>query len=291
MAYLYPWGNTQELNLDWILQKIKDIDAGSGNADLNEVANALIAATYARKEYARNDIVYYDGKLYRANRNIPAPGEVWTPAHWDEILIGDTLSNVVQYLAALANDQVINNSNVTGYYTSDALNTLLGIFSNYFYLGADDLTVIDQGTDYNTLTTAGVYKCAGSADAATMINSPSTAYAHKLIVIYGNNNTVITQLAVINYQTVGLLARSRRNNGTWGDWHYLTPIRITDTVAAGTTGQTFSHTSVIASAVVLSATFSNPKAVGSDVTFSTAAGQITITGTFYDALDITYYLQ
>lgn len=123
MAFLYPWGNTQQLNLDWILQKIKELES-SGGADLDEVANALISASYAVQAYDRSDIVFRDGKLYRANQAIPAPGEVWTPAHWDEILLGDTVSNLVQYVAALRNDQIVNNSNVSGTHTSDALNNL-----------------------------------------------------------------------------------------------------------------------------------------------------------------------
>ena len=124
MAFLYPWGNTQQLNLDWILQKIKELEAGSGGADLDEVANALISASYAVQAYDRSDIVFRDGKLYRANQAIPAPGEAWTPAHWDEILLGDTVSNLVQYVAALSNDQIVNSSSVTGTHTSDALDTL-----------------------------------------------------------------------------------------------------------------------------------------------------------------------
>lgn len=123
MAFLYPWGNTQQLNLDWILQKIKDLEAGGG-ASLDEVANALISASYAVQAYDRSDIVFRDGKLYRANQAIPAPGEVWTPAHWDEILLGDTVSNLVQYVAALSNDQIANSSSVSGDHTSDALDTL-----------------------------------------------------------------------------------------------------------------------------------------------------------------------
>ena len=126
MAFLYPWGNTQELNLDWILQKIKELEAGGsgGGASLDEVANALISASYAVQAYDRSDIVFRDGKLYRANQAIPAPGEAWTPAHWDEILLGDTVSNLVQYVAALSNDQIVNSSSVSGDHTSDALDTL-----------------------------------------------------------------------------------------------------------------------------------------------------------------------
>lgn len=39
MAFLYPWGNTQELNLDWILQKIKELErAPIENLTANDVA-------------------------------------------------------------------------------------------------------------------------------------------------------------------------------------------------------------------------------------------------------------
>lgn len=145
MAFLYPWGNTQQLNLDWILQKIKELEAGSGGADLDEVANALISASYSRQAYDRSDIVFHDGKLYRANQAIPAPGEVWTPAHWDEILLGDTVSNLVQYVAALSNDQIANSSTVSGTHTSDALNTLKNAIDN-IPLDSDNISNESQVT-------------------------------------------------------------------------------------------------------------------------------------------------
>ena len=125
--YQYPYGDSQQLNLDWILSKLKELEAsaGSGNVNLEEVSNALISATFSSSQaYNRSDIVFRNGKLYRANVNIPVPGESWNPAHWDEILIGDTLSNVVTYLAALNNSQVFNSSNVPGTHTSDALDNL-----------------------------------------------------------------------------------------------------------------------------------------------------------------------
>lgn len=145
MAFLYPWGNTQQLNLDWILQKIKELEAGSGGADLDEVAEALIAASYSAQAYDRSDIVFHDGKLYRANHAIPAPGEAWTPAHWDEILLGDTVSNLVQYVAALSNDQIANSSNVSGTHTSDALDTLKNAIDN-IPLDSDNISNESQAT-------------------------------------------------------------------------------------------------------------------------------------------------
>lgn len=126
--YKYPYGDSQQLNLDWILSKLKELEDAAGHQiteDLEVISNALISATFSSsKAYNRSDIVYHDGKLYRANVNIPAPGESWNPAHWDEIMLGDTVANVVRYISSLNNTQVFNSSNVPGTHTSDALNNL-----------------------------------------------------------------------------------------------------------------------------------------------------------------------
>lgn len=127
--YQYPYGNAQQLNLDWILGKIQELESGSGGtADIKEIANALIAASYAVQNYNRSDIVFYNDKLYRANQNITA--EPWNAAHWDEILLGDTVANLVRYVGNLDNSQVFNSSTVAGTHTSDALDTLYSALTN-----------------------------------------------------------------------------------------------------------------------------------------------------------------
>lgn len=174
MAYLYPWGNTQQLNLDWILQKIKELEAGGGGADLDEVAEALIAASYSAQAYDRSDIVFHDGKLYRANQAIPAPGEAWTPAHWDEILLGDTVSNLVQYVAALSNDQIVNSSSVSGDYTSDALDTLKNAI-DAIPLDSDSVSNESQVTGNNV------------TDALDTLNGAITSVQNSLPICYEEN--------------------------------------------------------------------------------------------------------
>lgn len=130
MAFLYPWGNTQQLNLDWILQKIKELETGGGGADLDEISEALLAASYAQQAYEQFDIVFRDGKLYLANADIPAPGEAWTPEHWDEILLGGPVSALMKHVSNLDSDNVINDSQVTGDTVSDALDTLKDAIDN-----------------------------------------------------------------------------------------------------------------------------------------------------------------
>ena len=145
MAYLYPWGNTQQLNLDWILQKIKDLEAGAGGADLDEISNALLAASYAAQAYEQFDIVFRDGKLYLANADIPAPGEAWTPAHWDEILLGGPVSALLKHVSNMSSDYVINDSQVTGDNVSDALDTL----KNTLDTANSAITALQNGIEYH----------------------------------------------------------------------------------------------------------------------------------------------
>lgn len=137
--YQYPYGNAQQLNLDWILSKLQEVEEGSG-ATLEEVSNALIALTYAEQNYNLSDIVFHNGKLYSANQNITA--ESWNPNHWNEVLLANPVSNLVRYVSALNNSQVYNTSNVAGTHTSDALNALNGALNTF--LVAD--TTWEQGS-------------------------------------------------------------------------------------------------------------------------------------------------
>lgn len=100
--YQYPYGDSQQLNLDWIINKIKELDdvigEHSADVDLEEVATDLISPEYAStNDYNVNDIVYHDGKLYKCNTAIPSPGESWDPTHWDEILLADLASDLVNH--------------------------------------------------------------------------------------------------------------------------------------------------------------------------------------------------
>ena len=127
--YQYPYGDSQQLNLDWIINKLtalsNEIEEHGSDVDLEEVANALISITYSSTQaYNTSDIVFYDGHLYRCNTTISAPGEVWDPAHWDQIMLGNTVANLVRAVAGMNTDQVFNESDVPGTHATDALNNL-----------------------------------------------------------------------------------------------------------------------------------------------------------------------
>lgn len=100
MAYLYPWGNTQELNLDWIIQKIKELENGGGSgADIEEIANVLVALTYrSANTYQRYDYAFYNGKLYRATANTTG---VFNPSDWLEVQIGNDVAILTRLVNAI----------------------------------------------------------------------------------------------------------------------------------------------------------------------------------------------
>lgn len=142
MAFLYPWGNTQQLNLDWILKKIKELETGGGaGADLEEVANALITLTHrSTTQYQRWDYCFYNGKLYRALVNTTG---AFAPGDWREVVLGDDVSVLTRLINALNTDNIDNASNVSGNTTSDALNNLLTALSD---LDSDDIDNASQVT-------------------------------------------------------------------------------------------------------------------------------------------------
>lgn len=99
--YKYPYGDSQQLNLDWIIAKLKELEAsgGAGGTDLEEVSNALISLTYnTSTAYRRYDYAFLNGKLYRC---LTDTSGVFDPPAWQEALIGDDLSVLTRWINAI----------------------------------------------------------------------------------------------------------------------------------------------------------------------------------------------
>lgn len=190
--YQYPYGNAQQLNLDWILSKLQELESGSGGgADLEEVANALVSASFdATIPYRKYDYAFYDGKLYRAlNDNIG----VFNPADWMEVTLGadipvltrlvnadsaliTTLQNQLQNLGS---DEVANESTVTGNTVSDALGTLNGAITSaeksIGSVSASDGIDYQQIVNYYINATNGVLNNPTSGSGWRYIKAPAKA--------------------------------------------------------------------------------------------------------------------
>ncbi len=96
--YKYPYGDSQQLNLDWILAKIKDMEAAEAS-DLETISKVLISLPYnTTTSYRRYDYAFLNGKLYRC---LTDTSGVFNPTAWQEALIGDDLAVLTRWINAI----------------------------------------------------------------------------------------------------------------------------------------------------------------------------------------------
>ena len=225
--YQYPYGDTQQLNLDWILTKIKELEAGGseGGSSIEDVANTLISATYnAATQYRRYDYCFYNGKLYRCLSDTTG---AFTPADWQEALIGDDIPILTRLINAvdtsltslqntvndLDSDDIDNASTVTGTSVSDALETLDSAITN---LDSDD---VDNAS---TVTGTSVSDALETLDSA-------------IGTVAGDVSTVQTTLATLANAHFATLA-DESYTGQLRAQKYLHTIVISGNVNVGSTG-------------------------------------------------------
>lgn len=78
--YQYPYGNSQQLNLDWLINAWRTFQ---------RQIEDMIAPQYSdSKEYDAYALVIHDHALYYAPDPI-SPAEEWNPEHWVQLSLSD----------------------------------------------------------------------------------------------------------------------------------------------------------------------------------------------------------
>lgn len=78
--YNYPYGDTSQLNLDWLLQSWRQFQ---------RQIEDMIAPQYSNTtEYDAGSLVIYEHAFYY-NPDPISPAEEWDPNHWTNISIAD----------------------------------------------------------------------------------------------------------------------------------------------------------------------------------------------------------
>ena len=207
--YEYPYGNSQQLNLDWILNKVKEFEnSGASSADMKSIANALLSASYdAGSAYAVNDVVYNDTleTLYICNTAIPVGGEPWDATHWDAFRVGEVLTFLFNTIQNLPSDNIANNSNVTGTGLTTALNALVEDikYSNHYLQQKKngvytDVIPIEDTPSNNSdrlASSKAAYDLKGAIDAITPLDTTPTSGSTKGITsgaVYTTEHTIST---------------------------------------------------------------------------------------------------
>ena len=157
---------------------------------------------------------------------------------------------------------------------------------------------IGDGTDYDTLTTAGNYSVTTAAHARTMINCPVTV-AHRLIVLTTSGSSQVKQIVIANASKLPIWVRNNTE-----PWFKL----VTDDIVlkqmtsfvTGTTGLPFTNCddaplntifTVNGSAAVSNLPPGNNNAAGAGDTYGTASGILITFGgaTYNDSTSVTQF--
>lgn len=132
MSYLYPYGDTQQLNLAWFLAKFRELyeyvmqlDPSGSGAGITEILSRFTEQYDSTKNYIPGDYCIHDGYIYKANRSTTGEfdADSWDPA----LPVNDVqglrilLGGISTDLTALEQNAVTNTQYTPGAATADGL--------------------------------------------------------------------------------------------------------------------------------------------------------------------------
>ena len=181
-----------------LTQKYKTIFATK-----TDVGSPLVASTVS--EMTDHDKIY----VYTGSEAGYTAGNwyYWDGTEWQDG--GVYNSSALQTDTTLTLPGYAADAKTTGDEITDLKNTSLT-------LATGNTIKLNQGTDYNTLKTAGNYKCESVADASTMVHSPCPE-AHRLFVITSTATARIFQFVIAN-RSEARIHKRYWSGSSWSDW-------------------------------------------------------------------------
>lgn len=130
MSYLYPYGDTQQLNLSWFLAKFKELYEYITNLDPDDIAITTVLSRFTNEynsstNYIPGDYVIHEGYIYKANQSTTGN---FNPEAWDAALpVNDIqglrilLGGISRNLTDLEENAVTNMQYTSGAADADGL--------------------------------------------------------------------------------------------------------------------------------------------------------------------------
>lgn len=106
MAYMYPYGDSQQLNLSWFLAKFKELYEYIINLDPNDISLAAVLSRFTNEydssmNYIPGDYTIHEGFIYKANQT--TTGE-FDPNAWDTALPVNDIQGLRILMGGLSTD-------------------------------------------------------------------------------------------------------------------------------------------------------------------------------------------
>lgn len=229
-----------------------------------QAVRLLIAPEYnSNSSYKIGNLCLYTGLLYQCVNDTADPAGSWDPTYWS--------SSSIRVDNALYAEHVKLDNAVT--------------------LNQDYMTKINDGANYNTLTTPGNYYCETAASAGTMTNTPFSASAHRLIVM--DNLKIdqpgayrVTQIAIPN-STLHPVAMRVLSSGGWSQWDKISLYSATVTLTTSNMPYTTTSVKWLEGVEIVSAEIDHPENISQDgISWTITDGSCVFTGTVYDTVNI-----
>lgn len=106
MSYLYPYGDTQQLNLSWFLAKFKELYEYILNLDPDDIALATVLSRFTNEynsstNYIPGDYTIHEGFIYKANQSTTGN---FNPEAWDAALPVNDIQGLRILLGGISRD-------------------------------------------------------------------------------------------------------------------------------------------------------------------------------------------